>query len=164
MQQHITPWLSEIVAQCYRLFLCLFKPGNSDLKTAIIDDGDTVTTNGQGVRHCLWWNQVVQSIEWLGLKHMRARLLSQLTLSGLSSYICKPHCCPCVLWSPSLLLQVLEACVKNCGHRFHILVSSREFVEGVLVRAIIPKNNPPLVLHDRVLSIIQVGSRSMLWV
>ncbi|CAL8275047.1 unnamed protein product [Lota lota] len=52
-------------------------------------------------------------------------------------------------------LSVLEACVKNCGHRFHVLVSTREFIEGVLVRSIIPKNNPPLVLHDRVLSLIQ---------
>ncbi|KAI4883891.1 hypothetical protein NFI96_033952 [Prochilodus magdalenae] len=52
-------------------------------------------------------------------------------------------------------LTVLEACVKNCGHRFHVLVSTREFVEGVLVRTILPKNDPPLVLHDRVLSIIQ---------
>uniref|UniRef100_A0AAY5F0U8 Target of myb1 membrane trafficking protein n=1 Tax=Electrophorus electricus TaxID=8005 RepID=A0AAY5F0U8_ELEEL len=54
-----------------------------------------------------------------------------------------------------LALSVLEACVKNCGHRFHVLVSSREFVEGVLVRTILPKNDPPLVLHDRVLTIIQ---------
>ncbi|XP_041719519.1 target of Myb protein 1-like isoform X3 [Coregonus clupeaformis] len=54
-----------------------------------------------------------------------------------------------------LALTVLEVCVKNCGHRFHVLVSTREFVEGVLVRAILPKNNPPLVLHDRVLSLIQ---------
>ncbi|KAJ7992755.1 hypothetical protein DPEC_G00281960 [Dallia pectoralis] len=54
-----------------------------------------------------------------------------------------------------LALTILEACVKNCGHRFHILVATREFVEGVLVRAILPKNNPPLVLHDRVLSLIQ---------
>lgn len=46
--------------------------------------------------------------------------------------------------------------MKNCGYRFHILVTTREFVEGVLVRAIIPRNNPPLVVHDRVLSIVQV--------
>ncbi|KAM9362493.1 target of Myb1 membrane trafficking protein isoform 2-T2 [Symphorus nematophorus] len=52
-------------------------------------------------------------------------------------------------------LQVLEACVKNCGHRFHVLVASQEFVEGVLVRSILPKNNPPTALHDRVLSLIQ---------
>ncbi|KAL3995957.1 hypothetical protein ACER0C_008613 [Sarotherodon galilaeus] len=54
-----------------------------------------------------------------------------------------------------LALTVLEACVKNCGHRFHVLVASQEFVEGVLVRSILPKNNPPTILHDRVLSLIQ---------
>ncbi|KAF1379127.1 hypothetical protein PFLUV_G00172850 [Perca fluviatilis] len=54
-----------------------------------------------------------------------------------------------------LALTVLETCVKNCGYRFHVLVTTRDFVEGVLVRAIIPRNNPPLVLHDRVLSIVQ---------
>lgn len=54
------------------------------------------------------------------------------------------------------VFQVLEMCVKNCGHRFHVYVCSREFVEGVLVRAILPKNNPPMILHDRVLSLIQV--------
>ena len=36
------------------------------------------------------------------------------------------------------------------------MVSTKEFVEGVLVQTILPKNEPPLVLHDRVLSIIQV--------
>ncbi|XP_069005544.1 target of Myb1 membrane trafficking protein isoform X3 [Embiotoca jacksoni] len=54
-----------------------------------------------------------------------------------------------------LTLTVLETLVKNCGYRFHILVTTRDFIEGVLVRSIIPRNNPPLVLHDRVLSIIQ---------
>uniref|UniRef100_A0A1A8BL17 Target of myb1 (Chicken) n=1 Tax=Nothobranchius kadleci TaxID=1051664 RepID=A0A1A8BL17_NOTKA len=54
-----------------------------------------------------------------------------------------------------LALTVLEFCVKNCGYRFHILVTTRDFVEGVLVRAIIPRNNPPQVVHDRVLRIIQ---------
>ncbi|XP_034443537.1 target of Myb protein 1-like isoform X2 [Hippoglossus hippoglossus] len=54
-----------------------------------------------------------------------------------------------------LALTVLEACVKNCGHRFHVLVASQEFIEGVLVRSILPKNNPPTALHDRVLSLIQ---------
>ncbi|XP_037649217.1 target of Myb protein 1 isoform X5 [Sebastes umbrosus] len=52
-------------------------------------------------------------------------------------------------------LTVLETCVKNCGYKFHILVTTRDFVEGVLVRTIIPRNNPPLVLHDRVLTIVQ---------
>ncbi|GAA6094728.1 target of Myb protein 1-like isoform X4 [Tachysurus ichikawai] len=54
-----------------------------------------------------------------------------------------------------LALTVLETCVKNCGHRFHVYVCTRDFVEGVLVRTILPKNNPPMVLHDRVLSLIQ---------
>ncbi|XP_074484950.1 target of Myb1 membrane trafficking protein isoform X1 [Sebastes fasciatus] len=54
-----------------------------------------------------------------------------------------------------LALTVLEACVKNCGHRFHNLVASQEFIEGVLVRSILPKYNPPTALHDRVLSLIQ---------
>ncbi|KAJ3614459.1 hypothetical protein NHX12_018031 [Muraenolepis orangiensis] len=43
-----------------------------------------------------------------------------------------------------LTLTVLEACVKNCGHRFHVLIAAQDFIEGVLVRAILPKYNPPL--------------------
>ncbi|XP_073500402.1 target of Myb1 membrane trafficking protein [Phyllobates terribilis] len=54
-----------------------------------------------------------------------------------------------------LALTVLEACVKNCGHRFHVLAANQEFVEGVLVRAILPKNNPPAIVHDKVLNLIQ---------
>ncbi|NXU65167.1 TOM1 protein, partial [Horornis vulcanius] len=54
-----------------------------------------------------------------------------------------------------LALTVLETCVKNCGHRFHVLVSSQDFVEGVLVRTILPKNNPPAIVHDKVLTLIQ---------
>uniref|UniRef100_A0ACB8FN79 E3 ubiquitin-protein ligase tom1 n=1 Tax=Sphaerodactylus townsendi TaxID=933632 RepID=A0ACB8FN79_9SAUR len=54
-----------------------------------------------------------------------------------------------------LALTVLETCVKNCGHRFHVLVSSQDFVEGVLVRTILPKNNPPTIVHDKVLTLIQ---------
>ncbi|KAM4022532.1 target of Myb1 membrane trafficking protein-like [Anomaloglossus baeobatrachus] len=54
-----------------------------------------------------------------------------------------------------LALTILEACVKNCGHRFHVLAAHQEFVEGVLVRAILPKNNPPAIVHDKVLNLIQ---------
>ncbi|XP_039512519.1 target of Myb protein 1-like isoform X2 [Pimephales promelas] len=54
-----------------------------------------------------------------------------------------------------LALTVLETCVKNCGQRFHVYVCAKEFVEGVLVRSILPKYNPPMILHDRVLSLIQ---------
>ncbi|XP_053325193.1 target of Myb1 membrane trafficking protein [Spea bombifrons] len=54
-----------------------------------------------------------------------------------------------------LALTVLETCVKNCGHRFHVLVASQEFVEQVLVKTILPKNNPPTIVHDKVLNLIQ---------
>ncbi|XP_030063908.1 target of Myb1 membrane trafficking protein isoform X2 [Microcaecilia unicolor] len=54
-----------------------------------------------------------------------------------------------------LALTVLEACVKNCGHRFHVLVANQEFVDNVLVKTILPKNNPPTIVHDKVLNLIQ---------
>uniref|UniRef100_A0A665WRU8 TOM1-like protein 2 n=1 Tax=Echeneis naucrates TaxID=173247 RepID=A0A665WRU8_ECHNA len=54
-----------------------------------------------------------------------------------------------------LALTVLETCVKNCGHRFHALVTSRDFVDGVLVKIISPKNNPPTIVQDKVLALIQ---------
>ncbi|TRY91440.1 hypothetical protein DNTS_018805 [Danionella cerebrum] len=54
-----------------------------------------------------------------------------------------------------LALSVLEACVKNCGYKFHAFVSTRDFVENVLVQTVLPKNNPPVVLQDKVLSMIQ---------
>lgn len=58
---------------------------------------------------------------------------------------------------PSLLYQVLETCVKNCGHRFHVLVANRDFIDSVLVKIISPKNNPPTIVQDKVLTLIQVG-------
>ncbi|XP_057202157.1 target of Myb protein 1 isoform X2 [Triplophysa rosa] len=57
-----------------------------------------------------------------------------------------------------LTLSVLEACVKNCGHKFHTYVSTRDFVENVMVQTIVPKNNPPLILQERVLTMIQAWS------
>lgn len=51
--------------------------------------------------------------------------------------------------------------MKNCGYRFHVLVSSRDFVEGVLVRTILPRNDPPLVVYERILTIIQVRFRTV---
>ncbi|KAJ7984699.1 hypothetical protein DPEC_G00357460 [Dallia pectoralis] len=54
-----------------------------------------------------------------------------------------------------LALTVLETCVKNCGHRFHALVTSRDFIDGVLVKSISPKNNPPTIVQDKVLALIQ---------
>lgn len=55
-----------------------------------------------------------------------------------------------------LALTVLETCVKNCGHRFHALITSRDFIDGVLVKIISPKNNPPTIVQDKVLALIQV--------
>uniref|UniRef100_A0A8C5PZX9 Target of myb1 like 2 membrane trafficking protein n=1 Tax=Leptobrachium leishanense TaxID=445787 RepID=A0A8C5PZX9_9ANUR len=54
-----------------------------------------------------------------------------------------------------LALTVLETCVKNCGHRFHVLVTHRDFIDGVMVRIISPKNNPPTIVQDKVLALIQ---------
>uniref|UniRef100_A0A1A8NW39 Target of myb1-like 2 (Chicken) n=1 Tax=Nothobranchius rachovii TaxID=451742 RepID=A0A1A8NW39_9TELE len=54
-----------------------------------------------------------------------------------------------------LALTVLEACVKNCGHRFHVQVASKDFIDGVLVKIISPKTNPPTIVQDKVLSLIQ---------
>lgn len=57
---------------------------------------------------------------------------------------------------------MLETCVKNCGHRFHVLVANRDFIDGVLVKIISPKNNPPTIVQDKVLALIQVHSLSVL--
>nr|KAF6459479.1 target of myb1 like 2 membrane trafficking protein [Rousettus aegyptiacus] len=54
-----------------------------------------------------------------------------------------------------LALTVLETCVKNCGHRFHILVANRDFIDSVLVKIISPKNSPPTIVQDKVLALIQ---------
>ncbi|KAB1265259.1 TOM1-like protein 2 [Camelus dromedarius] len=54
-----------------------------------------------------------------------------------------------------LALTVLETCVKNCGHRFHVLVANRDFIDSVLVKTISPKNNPPTIVQDKVLALIQ---------
>ncbi|XP_055079432.1 TOM1-like protein 2 isoform X4 [Periophthalmus magnuspinnatus] len=54
-----------------------------------------------------------------------------------------------------LALTVLETCVKNCGHRFHAQVANRDFIDGVMVRILSPKSNPPTIVQDKVLSLIQ---------
>lgn len=61
-------------------------------------------------------------------------------------------------FKPSVLPQVLETCVKNCGHRFHVFVATRDFIDGILVKIITPKNNPPTIVQDKVLALIQVSS------
>lgn len=49
---------------------------------------------------------------------------------------------------------MLESCVKNCGRRFQLLVANKEFVHE-LVKMIGPKNDPPSVVQEKVLSLIQ---------
>ncbi|XP_025422153.1 TOM1-like protein 2 isoform X1 [Sipha flava] len=51
-------------------------------------------------------------------------------------------------------LTVLETCVKNCGKRFHILVCNKEFSQE-LIKLIGPKNDPPTIVQEKVLSLIQ---------
>lgn len=51
-------------------------------------------------------------------------------------------------------LTVLETCVKNCGRRFHIQVAQKDFLQE-LIRVISPKGNPPQVVIDKVLSLLQ---------
>lgn len=54
-----------------------------------------------------------------------------------------------------LTLIVLEACVKNCGKPFHILIANKDFINE-LVKLIGPKNGPPGDVQDKVLSLIQI--------
>ncbi|XP_041987236.1 TOM1-like protein 2 [Aricia agestis] len=51
-------------------------------------------------------------------------------------------------------LTVLETCVKNCGKNFHYLVCSKDFISE-LVKLIGPKNDPPTVVQEKVLGLIQ---------
>lgn len=51
-------------------------------------------------------------------------------------------------------LTVLETCVSNCSHRFHVLVMTKDFTQD-LVKLIGPKNNPPIDLQERVLRLIE---------
>lgn len=44
--------------------------------------------------------------------------------------------------------------MKNCGKRFHTLACSREFIQE-LIALIGPKNEPPTVVQEKVLSLIQ---------
>lgn len=52
-------------------------------------------------------------------------------------------------------LTVLETCVKNCGKAFHALVANKEFIQD-LVKLIGPKNDPPAVVQEKVLNLIQI--------
>lgn len=52
-------------------------------------------------------------------------------------------------------LTVLETCVKNCGKAFHVLVAQKDFINE-LVKLIGPKNDPPAIMQEKVLSLIQI--------
>lgn len=45
-------------------------------------------------------------------------------------------------------LIVLEACVKNCGRRFHVHVCTKDFVQE-MVKLIGPKNDPSSELQEK---------------
>ncbi|GMT06271.1 hypothetical protein PENTCL1PPCAC_28445 [Pristionchus entomophagus] len=51
-------------------------------------------------------------------------------------------------------LTVLETCVKNGNHRFHVLACNKEFILD-LVKLIGPKFDAPQIIQERVLSLIQ---------
>ena len=55
----------------------------------------------------------------------------------------------------SLTLSLLETCVKNCGSRFHVLVTTKDFCCDILLKLIHAKYNPPVVLQQRVLGMIK---------
>ncbi|XP_031571945.1 TOM1-like protein 2 isoform X2 [Actinia tenebrosa] len=53
-----------------------------------------------------------------------------------------------------LTLTVLESCVKNCGHRFHVLVAKKDFLEE-MTKILNPKVNAPQVVQEKILSLLQ---------
>ena len=55
----------------------------------------------------------------------------------------------------SLTLSLLESCVKNCGSRLHVLVTTKDFCCETMLKLIHAKYNPPVVLQQRVLSMIK---------
>ncbi|RWS22602.1 TOM1-like protein 2 isoform X1 [Leptotrombidium deliense] len=52
-------------------------------------------------------------------------------------------------------LTILETCVKNCGKRFHLLVTNKDFIQD-LFKIIGPKYDPPSAVQEKVLSLIQI--------
>ena len=55
----------------------------------------------------------------------------------------------CLFWFMFVCVQILETCVKNCGRRFHLLVTNKDFIQD-LVKLIGPKNDPPAELQEKV--------------
>lgn len=54
----------------------------------------------------------------------------------------------------NLTLTVLETCVKNCGIRFHTKIAQKDFLKD-LMSVIYAKNNPPTIVCERILGLIQ---------
>ncbi|XP_037094331.1 TOM1-like protein 2, partial [Pollicipes pollicipes] len=51
-------------------------------------------------------------------------------------------------------LTVLETCVKNCGRNFHSLICQKDYIQD-LIKLIGPRNEPPLAVQEKVLSMVQ---------
>ena len=49
---------------------------------------------------------------------------------------------------------MLETCVKNCGIRFHSKIAQKDFLSD-LMKVIAIKNNPPTIVRERILGLIQ---------
>eukprot|EP00118_Oscarella_pearsei_P028517 m.2350 g.2350 ORF g.2350 m.2350 type:complete len:574 (+) comp8589_c0_seq2:43-1764(+) len=58
-----------------------------------------------------------------------------------------------------LALSLLEACVKNCGKRFHLLVAHKDFI-GELGKMGANKASTPMIVKQKVLILIQNWSDS----
>lgn len=56
-------------------------------------------------------------------------------------------------------LVLMETCVKNCGKPFHLHVSSKSFIQE-LVTLIGPKYDPPTVVQEKVLGLIQIWAET----
>lgn len=54
-------------------------------------------------------------------------------------------------------LTVLETCVKNCGRRFHVHVAQKDFLKD-LVNIMNPKHESPIIVQDKILTLIQCWS------
>jgi len=54
-------------------------------------------------------------------------------------------------------LTVLETCVKNCGRRFHVHVAQKDFLKD-LTNIMNPKHDPPIIVQDKILTLIQCWS------
>ncbi|CAF1215541.1 unnamed protein product, partial [Didymodactylos carnosus] len=59
-----------------------------------------------------------------------------------------------------LTLTLLEALSKNCGKIFHLQIASKDFLKE-LKNVIGPKNNPPVIVQEKVLGMVQTWAIAM---